>query len=73
MQWSVAIIEERCYMLGVEANELIIKDYTEWRRTQSWYNDPDMDETLEHFKEMNAEILDKLPENIKRDVKDAKR
>jgi hypothetical protein len=49
------IIDERRDVLGVDANELLAKDYTEWRRTQSWYNDPDMDKTLEHFKAVNEE------------------
>ena len=39
------------YNISVDSEELLIKDYTEWRRTQSWYNDPDIDEIIEHFKE----------------------
>jgi len=38
------------YHMSDESNELLVKDYTEWRRTQSWYNDPDIDEMLEYFK-----------------------
>jgi hypothetical protein len=37
------------YNVSDESNELLIKDYTEWRRTQSFYNDPDMDEILDFF------------------------
>ncbi|MDR2901301.1 MAG: hypothetical protein LBV20_07275 [Treponema sp.] len=39
------------YDINAESEELLVKDYTEWRRTQSFYNDPDMDEVLEHFRE----------------------
>jgi hypothetical protein len=39
------------YNISDESNELLIKDYTEWRRTQSFYNDPDMDEILDYFNE----------------------
>ena len=39
------------YHMSADSEELLVKDYTEWRRTQSWYNDPDMDEVLEYFKE----------------------
>ncbi len=39
------------YDINAESEELLVKDYTEWRRTQSFYNDPDMNETLEYFKE----------------------
>ena len=39
------------YDINDVSEELLIKDYTEWRRTQSWYNDYDMDEMLEHFSE----------------------
>jgi hypothetical protein len=39
------------YDMNADSEELLVKDYTEWRRTQSWYNDPDMDEMLEYFKE----------------------
>lgn len=38
------------YNISDESKELLIKDYTEWRRTQSLYNDPDMDEILDYFK-----------------------
>lgn len=38
------------YNISDESKELLIKDYTEWRRTQSLYNDPDMDEMLDYFK-----------------------
>jgi hypothetical protein len=39
------------YNISADSEELLIKDYTEWRRTQSFYNDPDMDDMLEYFKE----------------------
>ena len=42
------------YNISDESNELLIKDYTEWRRTQSFYNDPDMDEILDYFKEQGT-------------------
>lgn len=38
------------YDISDESSELLIKDYTEWRRTQSLYNDPSMDEMLDYFK-----------------------
>jgi hypothetical protein len=61
------------YHVSNDANELLVKDYTEWRRTQSWYNDPDMDEMLEHFKPVTEEHFDELPEKIQRDIKGAKK
>ncbi|MCL2055576.1 MAG: hypothetical protein FWG90_14255 [Oscillospiraceae bacterium] len=39
------------YEVSDISKELLVKDYTEWRRTQSFYNDPSMDDILEHFKE----------------------
>ena len=36
------------YDVSAESEELLIKDYTEWRRTQSFYNDPDMDDAIEY-------------------------
>jgi hypothetical protein len=39
------------YNISPVSEELQVKDYTEWRRTQSWYNDPDMDEIINYFKE----------------------
>ena len=39
------------YEVSDTSKELLLKDYTEWRRTQSFYNDPNMDDILEHFKE----------------------
>jgi len=39
------------YHVSAESDELLVKDYTEWRRTQSWYSDPDMDDVLDYFKE----------------------
>jgi hypothetical protein len=39
------------YDVNDTADELLVKDYTEWRRTQSWYNDPDMDGVLTMFNE----------------------
>ena len=41
----------RYYDVSDTSRELLIKDYTEWRRTQSWYNDDDLDEIIDHFKE----------------------
>jgi hypothetical protein len=61
------------YHVSPDANELLVKDYTEWRRTQSWYNDPDMDETLEHFKAVAEENFYELPEKIQRDIRGGKK
>ena len=36
-------------IINQDSEELLIKDYTEWRRTQSFYNDSDMDGVLEYF------------------------
>jgi hypothetical protein len=38
------------YDVSPDSEELQVKDYTEWRRTQSFYSDPDMDETIQYFK-----------------------
>jgi len=34
------------YTINTDSEELLIKDYTEWRKTQSWYNDVTLDELL---------------------------
>ena len=39
------------YDISEDAKDLQVKDYTEWRRTQRFYNDPDIDEMLEYFAE----------------------
>jgi hypothetical protein len=38
------------YDISPVSDELQLKDYTEWRKTQSYYNDPDMDDVLLYFK-----------------------
>ena len=39
------------YDVSDTSKELQVKDYTEWRRTQSFYNDPNIDDMLQYFKE----------------------
>ena len=34
------------YTVNANSDDLLIKDYTEWRKTQSWYNDITLDELL---------------------------
>jgi hypothetical protein len=34
------------YKIDLDSGDLQIKDYTEWRRTQSFYNDADIDEVF---------------------------
>ena len=34
------------YTVNTDSDGLLIKDYTEWRKTQSWYNDVTLDEIL---------------------------
>ena len=43
------------YEVNDMSNELQVKDYTEWRRTQSWYYDYDMEEMLDMFKNSKEE------------------
>jgi hypothetical protein len=42
------------YTINTDSEDLLIKDYTEWRKTQSWYNDITLDELLQEAAE--AEI-----------------
>ena len=54
------------YEVSDTSKELLVKDYTEWRKTQSIYNDPNLDDILEHFRE-NKEMswhIDETGEKI---------
>ena len=35
------------YTVNADSEDLLVKDYTEWRKTQSWYNEITLDELLE--------------------------
>jgi len=34
------------YTVNTDGDDLLVKDYTEWRKTQSWYNEIPLDELL---------------------------
>jgi len=36
--------------ITTDSEDLLVKDYTEWRKTQSWYNETPLDELLEEAK-----------------------
>jgi len=38
------------YNVNPDSEDLLVKDYTEWRKTQSWYNETPLDELLEEAK-----------------------
>ena len=38
------------YTVTTDSEDLLVKDYTEWRKTQSWYNETTLDELLEEAK-----------------------
>ena len=35
------------YSVDTDSDDLLVKDYTEWRKTQSWYNDMPLEEILD--------------------------
>ena len=38
------------YTGTTDSEDLLVKDYTKWRKTQSWYNETILDELLEEAK-----------------------
>jgi len=35
------------YTVKTDSEDLLVRDYTEWRKTQPWYNDISLDELLD--------------------------
>ena len=53
------------YTINTDNDDLLIRDYTEWRKTQSWYNDTTLDDLLTNAAEYERENSELIPKNAK--------
>jgi hypothetical protein len=50
------------YSINKDSEDLYVKDYTEWRKTQSWYNNLTVEELFEQaaeYEQANQELIPK--------------
>ncbi|MDR1148797.1 MAG: hypothetical protein LBK66_09220 [Spirochaetaceae bacterium] len=48
-----------------DSEDLYIKDYTEWRKTQSWYNNQTVEELFEQAAEYEKSYRELIPKGAK--------
>jgi hypothetical protein len=53
------------YSVNKDSEDLYIKDYTEWRKTQSWYNNLTVKELFEQAAEYEKANQELIPKSAK--------
>jgi hypothetical protein len=53
------------YNINKDSEDLYVKDYTEWRKTQSWYNNLTVEDLFEQAAEYEKSNQELIPKSAK--------